>query len=265
MKSYFNNKVIWITGASSGIGEALAQYLLKNTTAQLVLSARNEAKLQAISKDFGKDRVLILPFDLGSNFSAETLVYQIMQRFGRIDILINNGGVSQRSKVLEASEDTERYLFEVNYFSYVKLSRAVLPVMLKQQSGHIVVMSSIAGKFGFYLRSSYSAAKHALHGYFESLRLEYEQEGITVTMVCPGKVKTNVSVNALTNNKQAHGKMDESHQNAMPAEKAAIQILRAVAHKKEEVYIGGKEILMVYFKRFCPCLFKWLIRKQSPY
>ncbi|GIV27849.1 MAG: short chain dehydrogenase [Bacteroidia bacterium] len=266
MNNYYNNKVIWITGASSGIGAAIANYLLRNTNAKLVLSARNEVKLKQIAQQSqNPNRTLILPFDLGQSFNAPELANKIIQHFGKIDILINNGGISQRTKVLEISEELERQLFEINYFAHIKLTKAVLPYMLQQKYGHIVVTSSIAGKFGFYLRSTYSAAKHALHGYFESLRLEYENEGIIVSIVCPGKIKTNVSINALSKEGISHGKMDESHQNAMSAEVAAIKILKAIANKREEVLVGGKELLMVYLKRFCLPLFNWLIRKQSPY
>lgn len=263
MKKYFDKKVIWITGASSGIGESIAKWLLQNTSAYVVLSARNEMKLKEISKNADTQRVLVLPFDLSSDFDANTLTNTVLEKFGRIDILINNGGVSQRAMALDTSEEVERKLFEINYFSYVKLSKSVLPYMLQNHFGHIVVVSSIAGKFGFYLRSTYSATKHALHGYFESLRLEYEKQGIYVSMVCPGKVKTNVSINAIGKDGKAHQKMDESHQNAMSAESAAIKILKGISQQKGEIYVGGKELLMVYFKRYCPALFNRLIRKQK--
>ncbi|MBL7917970.1 MAG: SDR family NAD(P)-dependent oxidoreductase [Bacteroidia bacterium] len=153
---------------------------------------------------------------------------------------------------------------EVNYFSYVNLTKAVLPYMKRQKSGHIVVISSIAGKFGFYLRSGYSAAKHALHGFFESFRLETEQFGIKTLIVCPGKVKTNISLNAVTENGQ-HGKMDESHVNAMSAEESAKIILKAIINNEEEILVGGKELKAVTLKRFFPKLFGKIIRKQSPY
>jgi short-subunit dehydrogenase len=137
--------------------------------------------------------------------------------------------------------------------------------MLKQKQGKIIVISSIAGKFGFYLRSSYSAAKHALHGYFESLRLELENQGVSVLMVCPGKIKTNVSLNALSTGGKEHNQMDPSHENAMSAEECAKQIISAIITNKEEVFIGGKELLIVKIKRFFPKLFGEIVRKQSPY
>jgi short-subunit dehydrogenase len=137
--------------------------------------------------------------------------------------------------------------------------------MKKQGSGHIVVLSSIAGKFGFYLRSSYSAAKHALHGFFDSLRLEEEKNGLKVTVICPGKINTNMSLNALKGDGTRHAKMDRSQDQGMPAEVCAAQIISAIKKDKEEVLIGGKEILAATIKRFSPKLFGKIIRKQSPY
>ncbi len=264
--SAFKDKVIWITGASSGIGEALALQLAKKE-ARLILSARREDELKrvgALTKLPELD-LMILPFDLSDTKNASGLTAQVMNKFGRIDILINNGGYSQRSEAIETSLEIDRQLMEVNYFSYVALTKAVLPYMKRQKSGHIIAVSSIAGKFGFYLRSSYSAAKHALHGFYESLRLETETLGIKTMIVCPGKIKTNVSFNAVTATGASHNKMDESHEDAISAEACADQIIAGILNNKEEIYIGGKEILMVKIKRFFPKLFSKLIRKQSPY
>lgn len=263
--SNYKDKVIWITGASSGIGEALALEFAKKE-ARLILSARREDELKRVASltKLPDLDVMILPFDLSDTSKASGLAAQVMNKFGRIDILINNGGQSQREEAIKTDEATERKLFEINYFSAVNLSKAVLPYMLKQKGGHVVVISSIAGKFGFYLRSSYSAAKHALHGYFESLRLETEKKGINILMVCPGKVKTNISLNASTAS-GAHGKMDESHENAMSAEEAAKQIIAGISNGKEEILIGGKEIKAVTLRRFFPKWFGKIIRKQSPF
>lgn len=266
MEERFKDKVIWITGASSGIGEALTLQLAKQG-ARLILSARREEELKrvgALTKLPELD-LMLLPFDLKNTSNATGLAAQIMNKFGRIDILINNGGQSQRSEVLETNEETERHLMEVNYFSAVNLAKAVLPYMIRIKGGHIVVVSSIAGKFGFYLRSSYSAAKHALFGYFESLRLEYEKKGIKVLMVCPGKINTNISLNASAGKGDAHGKMDVSHETGMSAEECANQIINGILNNKEEILIGGKEIAIVKIKRFFPKWFSKLIRKQSPY
>ena len=264
--SSLQNKVIWITGASSGIGEALV-YECAKQNAKIILSARRESELVRVAKaaNLNASNSLILPFDLSDTSQVKELAQQVISTFGRIDILINNGGQSQRAEAIDTSSETERTLFEINYFSAVNLTKVVLPIMLKNKSGKIVVISSIAGKFGFYLRSSYSAAKHALHGYFESLRLEVENEGLSVLLVCPGKVKTNVSLNAISSSGDAHNKMDESHENAMSAEECAKQIIAGIVKDKEEIFIGGKELLAVKVKRFFPKLFGKIIRKQSPY
>ncbi len=262
----FKDKVIWITGASSGIGEALAIEFAKKE-ARLILSARREDELKRVAAltKLPELDLMILPFDLADTKNASGLIAQIMNKFGRIDILVNNGGYSQRSEASETAIEIDRQLMEVNYFSYVALTKAVLPYMKRQKSGHIIAISSIAGKFGFYLRSSYSAAKHALHGFFDSLRLETEKQGIKTLIVCPGKIKTNVSLNAVTATGASHNKMDESHEDAMSAEECAAHIISGILKNKEEIYIGGKEILMVKIKRFFPKLFGRLIRKQSPY
>ncbi len=262
----FKDKVIWITGASSGIGEALALALAKKE-ARLILSARREEELRRVGKLTGLADLdlMILPFDLSDTSNASGLAAQVMNKFGRIDMLINNGGFSQRSEALQTSDKMERELMEVNYFAAVNLSKAVAPYMKRQKAGEIVVISSIAGKFGFYLRSSYSAAKHALHGYFDAFRLENEKTGIRMLLVCPGKIKTDVSMNAVGADGGKLNKMDPSHENAMSAEVCAAQIIKGIISQKEEIYIGGKEILMIRIRRFFPALFSRLIRKQSPY
>lgn len=264
--SAFKDKVIWITGASSGIGEALALELAKRE-ARLILSARRTDELTRVGGLTGLPGLdlMILPFDLNDTSNASSLVAQVMNKFGRIDILINNGGYSQRSAAIDTPAEIDRKIMEVNYFAHVNITKAVLPYMKRQKSGHIVVISSIAGKFGFYLRSSYSAAKHALHGFFESLRLETESLGIKTLIVCPGKIKTNVSLNAVTATGSTHNKMDESHADAMSAEECARQIINGILINKEEIFIGGKELLIVKIKRLFPKLFSKLIRKQNPY
>ncbi len=266
MSKPFKDKVIWITGATSGIGKALALELAKGE-ARLILSARREDEIKRVA-DLTKLPpldLMQLPFDLNDTSNASALAAQIINKFGRVDILINNGGYSQRSEAMQTSIEIDRQLMEVNYFSYVNLTKAILPYMKRQKSGHIVIISSIAGKFGFYLRSSYSAAKHALHGFFESLRLETENLGIKTLIVCPGKIKTNVSFNAITASGLAHNKMDESHKNAMSAEECAKKIIQNILNNKEEIFIGGKEIFMLKIKRLFPKLFSNLIRRQSPY
>jgi short-subunit dehydrogenase len=259
----YSGKVVWITGASSGIGEALA-VTLSNEGATVVLSARREDELNRVAKSLSApDRTMILPLDLADTSNVAQLAKQVADKYSRIDVLINNGGISQRSLAKETPLDVDRKIMEVNYFGQVALTKAVLPYMLKQKSGHIVAMSSISGKFGFYLRTAYSASKHALHGFFESLRLENEESGIKVTIAVPGKIQSNISLNALKGDGTKHGVMDQSQAEGMPALECARIIVDAMKNGKEEILVGNKEIKAVWLKRHFPGWFGKVIRKQK--
>ena len=189
-------------------------------------------------------------------------IFGCLNKFGRIDYLFNNGGLSQRSNASETAIEIDRKIMEVNYFGNITLTKAVLPYMQNQKSGHVVVISSIAGKFGFFLRSAYSASKHALHGFYESLMLEEEKNGLKVTIACPGKINTDISVNALDSSGGNHGKMDHNQATGMSARQCVIELLNAVSREKKEVLVGNKEIKAVALKRFFPKLFWKIIKKQ---
>ena len=260
MKSLIN-KTIWITGASSGIGEALAIQLNK-AGAKLILSSRRTEELDRVRNACSNpENVLNVALDLSSGSSFKTEVNQVVSHYGQIDCLISNGGISQRSLIIDTDIAIDRNIMETNYFGTISLAKAILPHMIKNKSGHMVVISSISGKFGFGLRSTYAASKHALHGFFESLRFENWKKNIKVTIVCPGKIKTAISVNALDGSGKKHGKMDDNQEKGMSAENCAKQIIDAILKEKEEVYIGGSELMAVYIKRFFPKLFSKLIRK----
>ena len=259
----FANKVVWITGASSGIGIEMARQMASKG-AKVVLSSRNEEKLVEIQNSLmNPESHLVVPLDLEKNDAFDLLAKKVVDHYGQIDFLFNNGGLSQRSIVRDTPMEVDRRIMEINYFGNIALTKAVLPFMEKQGSGHIVVISSIAGKFGFFLRSAYSASKHALHGFYESLRLEEEQFGINVTIACPGKINTSISVNALNSTGEKHGEMDHNQETGMSAEECVTILLNAVAKNKKEVLIGNKEIKAVTLKRFFPKLFWKVIRKQS--
>lgn len=261
--SSFKGKIVWITGASSGIGEELA-YAFSKLGASLVLSARRSAELDRVKQACADPKkVFILPLDLEKQEEFPVLVSKVVLQYGRIDVLVNNGGISQRGNAAETAMEVDRRIMEVNYFGNIALTKAVLPQMKQQGGGHIVVLSSIAGKFGFFLRSAYSAAKHALHGFYESLRLEEEGNGIRVTIVCPGKINTNISMNALNREGNAHGVMDHNQKTGMPADRCAMEIVKGVERNKEEIFVGGKELKAVTLKRWFPRLFGKIIRKQS--
>jgi short-subunit dehydrogenase len=259
-----SSPIIWITGASSGIGLALAQ-AYAHRGASIVLSARSVDKLEEIRQNLpNPEKHLVQPLDLMDSRNFPEKVQEVVARYGRIDVLINNGGVSQRGEASKTSLEIDRQIMEVNYFGAVALTKAVLPIMQKQQSGHIVAISSIAGKFGFYWRSAYAAAKHAMQGFFEALYLEEAKNNIHVTLVFPGKINTPISVSAINEKGEQHGQMDHNQETGMPAEVCAQKIIRAIAKKKQEVLIGNKEIWAVYIKRYCPMLFWSIIRKKSP-
>lgn len=259
---YFTNKVVWITGASSGIGEAVVQ-LLDQQGAKIILSARNTDKLSAILNDLQGKEHSVLALDLEQSGNFPELAKQVIDKYGRIDVLINNGGLSQRSEAAETDLEIDRRIMEINYFGNIALTKAVLPYFQKQNSGQILVISSIAGKFGFFLRSAYSASKHALHGFYESLMLEEEKNNLKVTIACPGKINTPISTNALNAEGNKHGVMDHNQETGMPAEECANQLLKALEQNKKEVLIGNKEIKAVKLKRFFPKLFWKVIKKQS--
>ena len=260
----FDHKIIWITGASSGIGKSLALALSKQET-KLILSSRNEKELNAVKNACKHPQnVNILPLDLEDYNNLSLKVEQALAFFGGVDVLFNNGGISQRSFAKDTSITVDKRIMDINYLGTVALTKALLPHFIEKNNGHIVVITSIVGKIGTPLRSSYAASKHALHGFFDSLRAEVYQNNIKVTLACPGFVQTNISVNALTGNGTAQNKMDRATKNGLTPEVFAEKLLKAVRQDKEEVYIGGfKEKLAVYVKRFFPKLLSKMIRKLA--
>lgn len=260
----FDHKIIWITGASSGIGKSLALALSKQQT-KLILSSRKEKELNAVKNACEHpENIKILPLDLENYMSLSGKVDEALALFGGVDVLFNNGGISQRSFAKETSIEVDKRLMDVNYLGTVALTKALLPHFMGKNSGHFVVITSIVGKIGTPLRSSYAASKHALHGFFDSLRAEIHQNDIKITLACPGFVQTNVSLNALTANGTPQNKMDSATKNGLAPEVFAQKLLKAVRQEKQEVYIGGfKEKLAVYAKRFFPKLLSKMIRKLA--
>lgn len=264
MKSNFEGKVAWIVGASGGIGEEIANQV--NTLGGIVvLSARQVEKLRDVQRKLKfpeKSYVIQLDLEDQTTFAASAKI--VYERFGKIDYLFNNGGISQRGEASVTPLEVDRRLMEINYFGNIALTKAVLPYMQSRKSGHIVVISSIAGKFGFYLRSAYSASKHALQGFYESVLLEEAKNNIFVTIAYPGKINTEISKSALNAAGEAHGVMDHNQATGMPVDVCVRKLLKAVRRRKKSVLIGNKEILAVYIKRFSPTLFWRIIKNQSP-
>jgi len=257
---------VWITGASSGIGEACA-YRYASENANLILTARNREALERVAqncRDKGKSGVRILPYDLQESDGIKLLSREAWSAFGGIDILVLNAGISQRTTVEDTPLPIVRKIMELNFFSPVATAEAVLPMMIENGGGRIAVTTSIAGKFGFPLRCAYSASKHALNGFFETLRAENHDKGISVTLVCPGRIRTNISINALDKGGVPHGVTDPGQSNGLDPDKAAKKIVSAIKNRKNEVLVGQSELLMVYLKRFLPKLCVWLSQRINP-
>lgn len=256
-------KRVWITGASSGIGEALA-YALSEKECRLIISARNADALNRVkNKCRHPEDVHVLPLDLGAFDAMSDKAKTATEVFGGIDVLINNAGISQRSLIMETDFEVYKRLVDINYLGTVALTKALLPYFIQQQKGHFVTVTSLMGKFGSPYRSGYCGAKHALHGFFDVLRMEHEKDGIDVTLICPGFIQTDVAKNALVGDGSAQGKDDEATKNGMPVDVLASKALRAMEKRKFEAYIGGKEVWGVLLKRLVPRLLHKVVLKSS--
>lgn len=255
------NKTVWITGASSGIGEALA-YELDKEGVNIILSARSVNKLNEIQKKL-KSKTHVLPIDVSDHESISLKTKEAIAIYGTIDILINNAGISQRGFIEDNNLAIDKRLFDVNFFGNIGLTRALLPHLLERQTGNIVVISSIAGKLSTPGRSAYAATKHALLGWYDALRAEVKDRNIQVNVICPGYVKTNVSINALDSEGEATNKMDDNQLNGMSSKQCAAEIIQAIKKNKAEVLIGGKEVFGTYLRKFFPGLYRKIIADMA--
>ena len=259
-----SNKVVWITGASSGIGEAIT-YQLAKENCKLVISARRIEELNRVKVKVSipEENILVLPIDLEQHQNTEDWTKKVLEKFGRIDILINNGGISQESFALETTQEVEQKIMNINYFGNVALSKAVAQIMQKQQSGKIAVITSIIGKFGLPRLSTYAASKHALYGFYDSFRLEVKKNGISVLLICPGFINTNVTLNAITGDGSPFKKNSPAQENGMKTDVLAKTFVKALKSNSNHKYIGGKELLSIPFKTFLPNLFYNIMLKMS--
>ncbi len=258
-------KVIWITGASSGIGEACS-YLFAKEGAKLILTALEEDKLLEVKSkctELGGE-CEILPYDLSDIDGLDVLVDNALAFYDRVDILYNNAGISQRAAAGDTLFAVDRKIMDVNFFAPVKMTKLLLPKMIEQGGATIAVTTSISGRFGFPLRSAYSSSKHALYGFFETLHAEYYNKNIRVVIICPGRVQTNISFYALEKDGKQHSKMDAGQADGVTTDQAAKKIVKAIKKQKPEVLVGKKELLMVYIKRFFPRWSRKLVRKIKP-
>lgn len=260
----FAGQVVWITGASSGIGEALAKAFAAEG-ARVVLSARRAAELERVRAALPGNPAshVVVPLDLAASDTFAQAVETVLATCGQVDLLVNNGGIGQRGFAAETPLAIDRAIMEVNYFGAVGLTKALLPALRARRRGRIVVISSVVGYVATPRRSAYAASKHALHGFFNALRAELWRDGIGVTLVCPGYVRTEISVHALDSTGGRHGRVDATQACAMSAETFAQRLLPALAAGRDEVAIGGRETLGIPLQRFLPRLMARILRRMT--
>lgn len=251
----YRGKTVWITGASSGIGAALAAELAKRG-ATLILSARRTERLEATARACASASVHLLPMDVAAAESLSEHTHKALAITGQVDVMVHNAGVGQRSLAVETTVDVDRRMMETNFFGPVAITKHLLPSMRARKQGTIVVMSSVLGVFGAPRRSGYAASKHALHGYFDSMRAELGREGIRILMVCPGRVKTEFSESALEGDGARHGQMDASSYTGLSAERVAARTVKALDRGEDEVVVAKWETLPVLMKRVSPALLR---------
>ena len=257
------NRVVWITGASSGIGEALS-YHLSRRGHRLIISARRPEVLKEVkSRCEYPDRVALLPLDLEQYETLEETTRKAVALFGRVDVLVNNAGISQRSLIRETEMSVYDRLMRINYLGTVALTKALLPHFLERGGGRFVTVTSLMGKFGSPLRSGYCGAKHALHGFFDVLRMEPGRDGVQVCMICPGFVNTVVARNALTADGQPQLRQDAATEKGMDPARFAEKMWRAAEAGRWEAYLGGWETSGAYLKRFFPRLLHRVVLRSK--
>ncbi|MDG1057993.1 MAG: SDR family oxidoreductase [Flavobacteriaceae bacterium] len=257
------NNVIWITGASSGIGAELAKQYAKEG-ALLILSARREKVLQEVKSSCEhQENITVLPLDLKDFNSMPQYVEKALAVYGSIDLLINNGGVSQRSLIADTKIEVYQELMDINYVGTVALTKALLPYFIERKKGHFAVVTSVMGKFGSPFRSGYCGAKHALHGFFDVLRMEHQKDNVDVTLICPGFVQTNVTINALTGTGARLNHDDPGTKNGLEVAFFCRKMIRAIRNKKWEVSFGKKEKLGVFVKRFSQKLLHAIVMRSN--
>lgn len=257
----FTGKVVWITGASSGIGRSLA-LAFAAAGARLILSARRHEALAEVRDACGTTEVRLVPFDLADLDVLPARAAEALACFGGVDIMVHNAGLAVRDRVTNTAREVHERILRTNYLGPALLTQALLPSMLERGAGHFVVISSLSGKYGGPLLSAYAASKHALHGFFESLRAEEHDRGLVVTFIVPGFIRTDITAHALTGSGGSFGRVLPIYRHAMDPDECARRILRAVAHRRQEVLVGGTEIWTVYLKRWFPRVLAVVVRSH---
>lgn len=259
-----NRPVALITGASSGIGAALAKQLNAKGFA-LILAGRNPDTLEQTKRNcLFPDRIQTISFDALHFDHIYSFAESAISRFGYIDWLINNAGISQRATVEETQPDVLRSLMEIDFFAPALLTKALLPHLKTRPAARIAVINSMSGLFGFPQRSGYSAAKHALKGFFETLQLEEHKSTLSVTLVYPGRINTPISLAAVKGDGSKHGEMDPGQEKGIPVDRCAQRIISAIEKKRKRILIVRSERLLWFFHRFYFPLFYFIASRIKP-
>lgn len=268
-KSPFEDQVVWITGASRGIGAELAKTFAAKG-AQLILSApeserpgleQTAALCRSLNVKGGQYR--LETFDLTSSEEVEQAYARIKSSGWQVGVLVHNAGITHRSMALETSLDVDRRIMAVNYFGPLQLTKLVAPDMIRRGHGSIVAVASVLGLIAAPHRSAYIAAKHALHGFFEALRTETIDRGLHVMLVYPGFVNTDISLHALTAQGGTHGKQESGQSKAMPPQRVAQAIVDGLAQRQPRLLITGKEGWLVHLQRLAPSLVTRIVRRVA--
>jgi len=255
-------KYVVITGASSGIGEAMALHAASQG-ACLILAARRVEELERVKKVCLRhtDWCEVVALDLSQEASVVAAAATMRQLTPHIDILVNNAGISQRARATQASFESEKHIMQVNFFGPVYLTKLLFPHFAPKAG--IIITSSVVGLFGFPTRSTYSASKHALHGYFNTMAIE-ERECLRITIACPGRINTPISYSAVTGEGVAYGLMDQGQANGIPADVCARKIWSAYQAGKSLVLVAKGEKLLYWFSKYLPPLYRYISSKVSP-
>ncbi|AXJ01333.1 Short-chain dehydrogenase [Cyclonatronum proteinivorum] len=258
------DSVVWITGASSGIGEAMA-YDFSRMGARIILSARRTDELERVKRNCEgpEENIRIIPLDLSETDSLTGKASEAIACWGEVDVLLNNGGMSQRALAAEAEMPVIRRIMEVNFFGTIALTQAILPHFIARKSGYVIVISSVMGKIGTKYRSTYAASKHALQGWYDCLRQEMYEHDVDVSLVCPGFVKTSITLNSLTADGKTYARMGDGQSKAMSAETFSRKLIPKLEKRKAEIFIGGPEIATVWLKRLSPALLNAVLKRAK--
>lgn len=267
---YLEDKVVLITGASSGLGEALAHEFHKSHS-KVILAARRKEELQRVKDDLlalgcldAAHEPAIILLDLNDLKDIPKKAEEVLGIHGKVDILVNNGGISYRGEIASTSIDVDLQVMLINYLGHVRLTKALLPSMVKQNNGHIIAVSSIQGKIAIPFRSAYSASKHATQAFFDVLRSELGETNIHVCVISPGYIRTNLSLNAVTGNGSTYGVMDRTTSTGMEPKNVADAIIGAILSRKNELVLSGFLPQVVLILRIlCPSLYFYLMKKRA--